>query len=165
MAIEKPTARGGTAMVQKLTFVSVEDPEGKVKQSDRQKVRSQCMRGINKRADSQRSLRAARQAARATKLQDNAAHLRRYVAARDAAASETPQSERLLRYHREGSEVDYDESWEDTMKGVCGPKRDLEVLQLIHRDSAVYPREVVHNCEWNSKLSSELFALLRGHNY
>ena len=139
-------------MADQLTFVSVDDSSGKVKQSDRRAIRRQCMQGRNKRPDSQRSLRAARQLERAgLQLQENESVP---ITPVSKLSDTTPSNNSPL--NPEGiSSYNNDE-----LQHPHHLMKDAGILQLIHRDSTAYPRELVSTRKLISlRDSNEIFRM------
>lgn len=144
--------RGSPRMADQLFFVSADSGTGQVKQLDRERIRSRCMRGKNKKADSRRSLQAARRAARpekkTTKMQLQPPD---EVIATDTiiipAPSDGNSASSLARKFEADSEDHVACLWQ-----CCSPNLGPGVVQLIHHDTVTYPREFVFNCASSSPL-------------
>jgi hypothetical protein len=127
-------------MKDQLIFVSSENSTGKLGVEDRQLIRSRCMQGVNKKESSRRSMRASR---------------------RSAGLPLSAQAYRVTSKHDSGAKVTADAmhpvdlttpSVSHDSSAARSGGLDLEILQLIHQDTVLYPREFTFNCRLPSPL-------------
>jgi hypothetical protein len=117
-----------------LIFVSSDNSTGKLGVDDRQLIRSRCMQGVNKKESSRRSLRASRRAARLPHpAQEYRVTSRHEPGAKVTADAVDPAD---LTTHSVSHDYPVAHS-----RGL-----DLEILQFIHQDTVLYPREFTFNC-------------------
>jgi len=118
----------------KLIFVLADTKSGKVRQLDRDIIRSRYMRGKNVKTNSRRSLRAAQLAAHTLEQIQSGPN------PSPIQSSTDPISTSLITLRRPCDHT--------RMEDANTPMLDLEIAQLIHQDSVMYPREFISNCEY-----------------
>lgn len=131
-------------MTGQFVFVSASNDSGRVKAKDQAVIRSRCMQGVNKKSNSRRSLLAAR-AANLAPVAKGQSQTTARTTATDTATLQAfygDESDNPLGHSEAGLEA-----LSDYLTHDYWPKLGPEVLQLIHDDSEVYPREFVFNCE------------------
>ncbi|KAI8628124.1 hypothetical protein F5Y19DRAFT_154085 [Xylariaceae sp. FL1651] len=149
--------------VGQYTFVSIDGDSGRVKEGDRELVRSRCMKGKNKREDSRRSLRAVRQSTSLSKEKKPLPH--RKAAAATTPSRSAPDSKNL------------DRSDEDPESSTMGRDGDLritsmrsrqrhsslslhrEITQFMSEDTPTYPRELASMSSIFQRLKSMIYPI------
>ncbi|KAI3318985.1 hypothetical protein HD806DRAFT_539687 [Xylariaceae sp. AK1471] len=136
-------------MTSQFAFVTIDGNRGKVKEEDRDLVRSRCMRGKNKREGSRRSLREAK---RSMALPHRTKHQPLGSLLRKGA---TPTTSTLPSSGSEDSPDEYstpNNTSQDTNLRVInmraekrhlGPSLGREIVRFISEDTPTYPRELV----------------------
>ncbi len=132
-------------MATQFPFVIAESDSGKINQVDRELIRSRCMKGKNKRANSRRSLGAARRAARLSQRKQTdwsaddeaegaAAHIP------ELGPSSNVNLECRLENLVSASGLTADpERYSGHLQSQYGPKLDQEITRFIHEDTPISP--------------------------
>lgn len=129
-------------MAGQFLFVSADSKTGKPAVQDRGLIRRHCMQGKNQKANSRRSLQAARAANLGTW------RTRLYKAPDFSPAPAIPPTGGLDGDSLANPDPKRDQQTSpDHLRLDHGFRLESEILQLIHQDSVVYPREFMFNRE------------------
>ncbi|KAH8892859.1 hypothetical protein GQ53DRAFT_840661 [Thozetella sp. PMI_491] len=131
-------------MAGQFTFVLAESDSGRINKTDRDRIRSHCMQGKNKKPNSRRSLGAARRAARLSKANQAEARPHDDAEADAGIPMHAGPPGEDGNYPGEGGSSDGGSS--EAARALQMPSRlklDGEIVQFLHVESPMYPRELL----------------------